>query len=230
MRLANPIYDIVFQEINMEEKRVVYTVGHSNHTIDYFLELLQSQHIDCLIDVRSMPASKYNPQFNQVPLSNFLKNKGITYLHFKEEFGARQEEEKILDECGQVDFELFKKTFNFQQGIERVDIGVSKGLKIALMCSEGNPLECHRFSMIAINLEEIGFEVRHILKDKSVKTHQQLEVALLKKYSKKLPTPSLFEPTITEESKLKEAYRLHNKDIGWIVEKRQQQDITHYYD
>jgi len=213
----------------MEKKRIIFTIGHSNHTIDYFLELLQSQNIDYLIDVRSMPASKYNPQFNQVPLCNFLKNNGITYEHFKEEFGARHEEEKILDEQGQVDFELFRKTFNFQQGVERVDIEASKGLKIALMCSEGNPLECHRFSMIAIYLEEIGFDVKHILKDKVIKTHQQLEIELLKKYRKKLPVPSLFEPNVNEETKLKEAYRLHNKEIGWIVQK-QEQDITNYYD
>lgn len=213
----------------MEEKRIVYTLGHSNHTMDYFLELIQSQAIDCLIDVRSMPASKYNPQFNQIPLSNFLRRQGITYLHFKEEFGARQEEEKILNEQGQVNFELFRKTFPFQQGVERLDMEISKGFTIALMCSEGNPLECHRFSMIAIYLGEIGFEVRHILKDKTIKTHKQLEAILLKKYAKKLPKPSLFEPSITEASKLKEAYRLHNKDIGWTVE-RQQHNNTNYYD
>lgn len=203
----------------MTEKREIFTVGHSNHTIDYFLELLQSQHIDCLIDVRSMPASKYNPQFNWEPLKNFLSNKGITYMHFKDEFGARHEEEDVLDQNGQVDFELFRKTFNFQQGIERVDIGVSKGFKIALMCSEGNPLECHRFSMIAIYLDEIGFEVKHILKDKSIKTHKELEDVLLKKYIKKLPKRSLFEPDIDEKTKLKAAYRLHNKEIGWKVER-----------
>ena len=55
----------------MKSKREIFTVGHSNHTIDYFLELLQAQNIDCLIDVRSMPASKYNPQFNQVPPKEF---------------------------------------------------------------------------------------------------------------------------------------------------------------
>jgi Uncharacterized conserved protein len=212
----------------MDFKREIYTIGHSNHTIDYFLELLEHQGINCLIDVRSMPASRYNPQFNKEPLKNFLKVNGITYMHFRDEFGARHEDEEVLDENGQVDFELFRKTFNFQQGIERVDIGVSKGYKIALMCSEGNPLECHRFSMIAVYLDKIGFEVKHILKDKRLKTHKQLENELLKKYSKKLPVPSLFEPYVDELTKLKEAYRIHNREIGWIVKKQDQNQINYY--
>lgn len=212
----------------MTEKKEIFTLGHSNHTIDYFLELLQSQHIDCLIDVRSMPASRYNPQFNQEPLKNFLSINGITYMHFKHEFGARHEEEEVLDQNRQVSFELFRKTFNFQQGIERVDIGVSKGFRIALMCSEGNPLECHRFSMIAIYLNEIGFEVKHILKDKSIKTHKELEDVLLKKYAKKLPQPSLFEPDINEKTKLKAAYRLHNEEIGWKVERVENNNVYDY--
>jgi len=203
----------------MKEKREVFTVGHSNHKIEYFLELLQFQNVDCLIDVRSLPASKYNPQFNQKPLKEVLKNNGITYMHFKNEFGARQNNADLLDENGQLNFQLFRKTYDFQQGIERVDIGVSKGFRIALMCSEGNPLECHRFSMIANYLDEIGFEVKHILKNKTIKTHRQLEEDLLKKYSKKLPDISLFQPEIDEKSKLKEVYKLHNREIGWIAQK-----------
>jgi len=203
----------------MKEKREVFTVGHSNHQIEYFLELLQSQDVNCLIDVRSLPVSRYNPQFNQKSLKKTLKENGITYMHFKNEFGARQNNEEFLDENGQLNFQLFRKTFDFQQGIERVDIGVSKGFRIALMCSEGNPLECHRFSMIANYLDEIGFKVKHILKDKKIKTHKQLEAELLKKYSKKLPVVSLFQPEIDEKSKLQEAYKLHNKEIGWMPQK-----------
>jgi len=183
--------------------------------MDYFLELLQSQNINCLIDVRSVPASAYNPQFNQMPLKSILKNNGIIYMHFKEEFGARHENEAVLDKNGQVNFEFFRKTFPFQQGVERVDMGVSKGYRIALMCSEGNPLECHRFSMIAVHMAKNGFDVQHILRDKTLKSHEDLEGDLLKKYKKKLPRPSLFEPDLSEADILKTAYRLHNKEVGW---------------
>ena len=197
----------------------LYTVGHSNHQIDYFLELLKFKEINCLIDVRSTPASGYSPHFNQLPLKNYLKNNDILYMHFKDEFGARHEQESVLDENGQVNFELFRKTNEFKKGVERVKKGFSKGYKIALMCSEGNPLECHRFSMISVYLNKTGYNVYHILKNKTIKSHIQLEQELLEKYRKKLPTPSLFEPNINESQIIKEAYKLHNKEIGWITNK-----------
>lgn len=202
----------------MKEKKQVFTVGHSNHTIDYFYELLKFYGINCLIDVRSIPASKFSPQFNQNYLSIFLKKRGIIYMHFKDEFGARQEDTDVLNESGQVNFELFRKTAEFQRGIQRIKLGLSKGYKIALMCAEANPLECHRFSMIAHYLNETGFDIQHIMKNKDLKAHKELEEELLKKYAKKLPEPSLFEPNISQETKLKVAYQLHNKQIGWTVE------------
>jgi len=76
-------------------------------------------------------------------------------------------------------------------------------------------LDCHRFSMVSIGLENDGFEVKHILKDKSVKTNLELEKELLKKYAKKIPQSNLFEPEITFEMQLKEALRLKNKEIGF---------------
>lgn len=199
----------------MLDSKIIFTVGHSNHEIDFFLELLQSQGINCVVDVRSIPASKYNPQFNQRPLSAFLKNNGINYMHFGQEFGARQDAEELLDENGCVNFAWVRKTRAFQEGVERIDIGVEKGFNIVLMCSEGNPLECHRFSMISGYLEEIGITVKHILKDKTVLSNSELEQQLMKKFKKKLPKPSLFEPDVDEKTQLKAAYVLHNQWIGW---------------
>ena len=154
-----------------------------------------------------------------MPLSAFLKNNGITYLHFKEEFGARQEEESVLDNEGKVHFGFVQKSSAFQRGVERIDMGIEKGFTIALMCSEGNPLDCHRFSMVALYFENIDIQVQHILKDKTLKTHQELEQDLLKKYAKKLPQPSLFEPDIDETAQIKAAYRLHNQDIAWQIDR-----------
>src|SRR4051812_43719555 len=94
----------------------IYTVGHSTHPIDVFLDLLKAYSISCLIDVRSLAASSYNPQYNKEPLTNFLKAKGITYLHFAEEFGARHTDPDLLDDEGKVNFELVRKSWNFKQG------------------------------------------------------------------------------------------------------------------
>ena len=88
----------------MENRPIIYTVGHSTHQLDYFLELLKEYGVTCLIDVRSVAASSYNPQYNQEPLKNFLKSNGITYLHFAEEFGARHTDPDLLDDEGKVDF------------------------------------------------------------------------------------------------------------------------------
>ncbi len=197
------------------DNAVIYTIGHSTHEADYFLALLQEYAVDCLIDVRSVAASGHNPQFNQEPLSMYLKQEGITYLHFPDEFGARHHDADLLDENGKVDFEKVRKSWNFRNGVERLWMGLEKGFTIALMCSESEPFDCHRFSMISVALEKDGFQVRHILKDKSLRTNSALEQQLLKKYDKKLPKPDIFHPNITEEDRLTIAYRLRNADIAF---------------
>ncbi len=196
-------------------KPVIYTIGHSTHLPDFFLELLKAFAINCLIDVRTTAASAYNPQYNKEPLSNFLKNNGITYLHFAEEFGARYSDPDLLDEDGKVDFDKVRKTGAFKNGVERLWAGIDKGFTIALMCSESEPFECHRFSMISVALNKDGFEVKHILKDKTIVANEELEKQLLKKYDAKLPKPDMFNPNITKEQQLEAAYRLRNKDIAF---------------
>lgn len=196
------------------DKPIVYTIGHSTHPIDYFLELLREYNINCIVDVRSVPASAYNPQFNKEPFKSFLKSHQISYLSFAEEFGARQTDSSLLDENGQLDFVLVRKSFVFKQGLERIWQGIEKNFVIAVMCSESEPLDCHRFSMVSVGLEKDGIEVKHILKDKSVKTNTELEQTLLKKYEKKLPQSDLFN-VVTIEEQLAVAYRLKNKEIGY---------------
>ena len=127
----------------------------------------------------------------------------------------------VLDKEGKVHFGLVQKTPAFQRGVERIEKGVEKGFIITLMCSEGEPLDCHRFSMVSNYLESTGLSVVHILKDKTLLPHQELEKKLLKKYAKKIPKPSLFEPDIDATAQLQAAYRLHNQDIAWEVKKEE---------
>ena len=199
----------------MENKPIIYTVGHSTHQLDYFLELLKEYGVTCLIDVRSVAASSYNPQYNKEPLTSFLKRNGIQYLHFAEEFGARHNDPDLLDEEGKVDFAKVRKSWAFKNGVERIWQGLDKGFTISLMCSESEPLDCHRFSMVSIALDKDGFDVKHIMKDKTLKTNADLENQLLKKYDKKLPKPDMFNPNVTLDDQLKEAYRLRNKEIAF---------------
>jgi len=195
---------------------LIYTVGHSNHQIDYFKELLDAFEINCLIDVRSMPASSYNPQYNKESLSNYLNHYKINYLHFGNEFGARHTEKELLDDFGKVDFDKVRKTEFFLSGVNRLRLGLSKGFKIALMCSEAEPFDCHRFSMISYYLVRNGFDVKHILKDKSIIDNSELEKRLLKKYEKIIPRPTLFDNKVLPLfEQLNLAYRFRNMEVAY---------------
>ena len=216
------------------DKHKIYTIGHSTHELDYFLELLKEYKINCIVDVRSNPASSYNPQYNQEPFKNFLKNNNILYLHFAEEFGARQTDRDLLDEEGILDFELVRKSWHFKNGLERIWQGVEKGFTIAVMCSESNPLDCHRFSMVSVGLAKNGFDVNHILKDKSIKTQSKLEIDLLEQFKKKLPEKDLFCQDVTDEEHLQKqlniAFRLKNNKIGYQPYSNNNNKEEEYYD
>jgi uncharacterized protein (DUF488 family) len=197
------------------DKPIIYTAGHSTHPLNYFLSLLEEYHVNCLVDVRSVAASSYNPQYNKEPLSNFLKYKGIIYMHLPEEFGARHSDPYLLDENGKVDFAKVRTSRNFKNGVDRLWLGINKGYTIALMCSESDPFDCHRFSMITVALLQAGLEVQHIMKDKTLKSTSDLERLLLKKYAPQLPKPDMYQPNITLEDQLDVAYRLRNMEIAF---------------
>jgi hypothetical protein len=143
----------------------------------------------------------------------------IKYLHFAEEFGARHNDPDLLDEEGKVDFEKVRRSRNFKSGIEQLKVRVENGFTIALMCSESEPLDCHRFAMISIALEKDGFDVNHILKDKTLKSNAQLESQLLRKYDKKIPKADMFDSNVSLDDQLKVAYRLRNREIAYSPKK-----------
>ena len=195
--------------------RQIFTVGHSTHTLEHFLGLIQSQGVNCVLDVRSVAASKFNPQFNKAELKHFLNANCILYSHMPKEFGARHTDPTLLDEDGKVDFRKVVQTEAFLAGVERIENGLSKGFVIALMCSESEPFDCHRFAMVSFALEGRGIKVSHILKDKTIVTNTKLEHRLITKYGKRLPVPSIFSPEIKPEDVLDYAYRLRNKDVAY---------------
>ena len=202
----------------MMTKNFVFTIGHSTHEINAFLGLLSRYGINCLIDVRSAPYSRIAPQFNKEALSSTLKEAGILYTHFEKEFGARHTRPSLLDEEGKVDFDKVRASAEFQQGVQRLQKALDLGYKVALMCSEGNPFDCHRFSMITYQLVKEGLQVQHILAEGEAVDNSVLEAQLLQKYQKKLPQTTLFE-TVTPEMQLEVAYRLRSKDVAYSASK-----------
>jgi uncharacterized protein (DUF488 family) len=128
----------------------IFTIGHSTDTIETFIEYLKRHQIDTVVDVRSIPYSRFASQFNKEDLSASLKEKNIFYIPMGNNLGGRYTERELLFEDGKVDFSKVVLTDRFQEGIYRVETGIKKGYKIVLMCSEKNPIECHRFSLISI--------------------------------------------------------------------------------
>jgi len=189
----------------------IYTIGHSTHEIGYFIDLLDKRGVNCVVDVRTLAASRFNPQYNKSALSESLRDRNITYIHMPEEFGARHTDPSVLTN-GRVDFEKVRNS-----GVERLKHGVNKGFTIALMCAEADPMECHRFSMISVALK-YDFDILHILKDKSIISNNDLEGELLKKYKKKILTSDLFQSAHTYDERLKAAYKLQNEEIGYSDE------------
>lgn len=182
----------------------------------YFEEMLGIFCINCVIDVRSVPASAYSPHFNKEPLCAYLKKRNIMYLHFGRELGARQTEPEMLDKSGKVDFDKVRQSSLFLSGMEQLKMKLDKGYTVALMCSEAEPFDCHRFSLISNYLVRQGYSVKHILKDKTAVDNSELEKRLLKTYNKHIPKPDLFNPVaLSPEEQLVFAYQLRGRDVAY---------------
>ena len=150
---------------------MLYTVGHSNHPIDKFLDLLTGNGISAIADVRSQPFSRRFPQFNKERLAASLSACGIAYVFLGQELGARSHDESCYED-GQVQYQRLAATPLFKHGIDRVLTGAGK-FRVALMCAEKEPLDCHRTLLISRALEQRGASITHILADGSVETQAQ---------------------------------------------------------
>ena len=147
----------------------IYTVGHSTQSIEKFIALLQKHGVTAIADVRSAPYSRFNPQFNREELRSSLKVDGIRYVFLGKELGARSDDESCYVD-DKVRYRLLAKTPLFQSGIDRVIEG-SETHKIALMCSEKDPLDCHRTILVSRELANRGANIIHILQDGSTELH-----------------------------------------------------------
>lgn len=192
----------------------LYTVGHSTYEIEDFISLLKKNNINAIVDVRSIPYSKFASQYNKEALKYYLKKNKICYIFMGDLLGARYEDKSLLFDDGKVNFKKVQETKSFQNGITRLEKGIIKGYNISLMCSEKEAFDCHRFGLISEFLNKNGISVNHIYPNKIV-SQQELEQQLLKKYAKKLPQADLFNPDITDELRIEMAYELRNKDIAY---------------
>lgn len=148
----------------------VLTIGHSNHPLETFTGLLAQHGVTALADVRSVPWSRFNPQFNKKSLATALKASGIQYVYLGHELGGRSNDPGCY-EGGRIRYDRLAQTDRFREGIERVMRGIRKYHLIALMCSEKEPLDCHRTLLVAQSLVERGVDIKHILPDSQLELH-----------------------------------------------------------
>jgi len=155
-------------------KPAIFTIGHSARSLDSFISLLQENGITLLVDVRTIPRSRHNPQFNEESLPAPLKKAGIRYLHMPELGGLRHvrpdSPNKGWRNASFRGFADYMQTGEFEAGINSL-IELSAKEKAAIMCAEAVPWRCHR-SLIADALTVRGIRVEHIMGPGSRRPHE----------------------------------------------------------
>ena len=169
---------------------VLWTVGHSNHPLDTFLDLLRRHEIQVLVDVRSSPYSGYCPHFNIEQLKPAVKAAGIQYLYLGDSIGGRAEGAEFYDEDGRVLYGKVAATEAFKQGIERLMKGI-RDYRIAILCGEEDPTNCHRRLLVGRVLGERGVRVMHLRGDG--REQSETELAAEEQFQKTKGQLSLFE-------------------------------------
>jgi len=187
---------------------ILYTIGHSTHTVQRLIELLSMHTISAVGDVRSSPYSRYNPQFNREVLQNALREAEIEYVFLGKELGARSPDRNCYVE-GQVQFDLVAESELFHKGLERLRTGMDS-FCIALLCAEKDPITCHRMILVCRNLRSSGINIQHILEDGSLEDNRDAERRLMREH--KIQENDLFD---SEEELIRRAYDIRGKKIAY---------------
>lgn len=191
----------------------IYTVGHSSHSIQKFMRLLASHQIQVVADVRSSPFSKFNPQFNRINLQDSLKQAGIRYVFLGKELGARSEDPACYV-ADKVQYDRLAKTALFQSGLDRIVQG-AKTYRIAIMCAEKDPLDCHRTILVARELVKRGLSIAHILEDGSLETHAESISRLITSLGMSLDDMFISQDEIVEQAYSRQANRIAYEQSEW---------------
>lgn len=185
------------------------TIGHSNLQADQFLALLKAHNVTAIGDVRSVPFSRRFPWFSSRTLSERLHGKGIAYVMVGDTLGGRPSNPALYCD-GIADYEAMAATAEFRAGLDRVAAEMTHH-RLCLMCSEREPLDCHRCLLVTRALTERGCTVGHILGDGSIESHAATEERLLAGLRPGAGGGDLFGD---RSSRLAEAYRRRARRIA----------------
>lgn len=150
----------------------IRTIGHSNHPIERFVDLLRSAGVERLVDVRSTPWSRRFPQFGKERLAGSLAAAGIAYVHEGAALGGKP--------AGGGSYETLAALPQFGEALGRL-VSDATATSLCLMCAEKEPLDCHRTVLVSRRLAERGVAIEHLLADGTVRPHREIEDALLGK-------------------------------------------------
>lgn len=186
----------------------LFTIGHSTHAVGYFIELLTKYRITAVCDVRSMPYSQHNPQFNRESLKEVLRAEGISYAFLGKELGARSDNPSCYIN-GKVQYNYLAEEPVFKEGLRRVKKGM-QDFRVALMCAEKDPLTCHRTILICRELKADNIEIVHVLADGAQETHSDAEKRLMNMFG---IAPDMFHD---EAHCVEDAYNRQAERIAYV--------------
>lgn len=186
------------------------SLGHSSLSLERFLELLNLHKVTAVADVRTSPYSKQSPWFNQAELRSSLKKSGISYSFLGVELGGRPKSPELYMN-GIADYEAMAATAEFASGITRLISGLEEYC-ICLVCSEKDPLHCHRCLLVGRQLSKRGLSISHIHHHGGTETHPEAEERLLSEES--LSGDDLYHP---RSERLVEAYLRRNLSVAYSL-------------
>ncbi|HPP22479.1 MAG TPA: DUF488 domain-containing protein [Phycisphaerae bacterium] len=151
----------------------LFTIGHSNHELEHFIGLLKQHAVEAVVDVRSHPSSQYATHFDSLLLKPALEAAGIKYAFLGHELGGRPPGDEFYDDQGYVLYDKAARRPEFLLGIRRLENAVGR-MRLAIMCSEEDPTECHRRLLVGRVLVREGIGVDHIRGDGRIQTEEEL--------------------------------------------------------
>lgn len=189
-------------------QHTVFTVGHSSHSMEGFVSLLQKHRVHEVVDIRSSPYSRYTAHFNFDVIGEALDQIGIRYVFLGGALGGRPMDPYCYDTDGRVRYDRIANTDLFDDSIRDLTRGADER-RIALMCTEKDPLDCHRTLLVSPSLVAYKVNVEHILADGSLENHDTAMDRLMDSF-KLPPNGDLFRPRaeVIEEALSRQAKRV----------------------
>lgn len=162
------------ENVEKSKKHPIFTIGHSNKKIEDIISWLKKNNIEILVDVRSVPYSRYVPQANREAIQLVSNDAGIKYVFMGDYLGGRPPDVEIKDSLGNYDYSEFASTDKFREGLKYLFKGAEENT-LCILCSEEDPVKCHRGLLISRELAKLGIEVRHIRHDGSIESQEHFE-------------------------------------------------------